>query len=76
MSFFITPYNTARPAVPTEPTQPSNVPTTLAPTESQCSDSQQSGDGIQLWLLIVIGIVCLAAGAAVGIVIGKKSSGK
>ena len=65
-----------QPTVPADPTQPSTAPTTPASTEPQCSDSQQSGNGIQLWLVIVIGVACLAAGAVVGLVIGKKSSGK
>ena len=65
-----------QPTVPADPTQPSTAPTTPAPTEPQCSDSQQSSDGVQLWLVIVICVACLAAGAVVGLVIGKKSSGK
>ncbi|MBE6946941.1 MAG: hypothetical protein E7454_01635 [Ruminococcaceae bacterium] len=65
-----------QPTVPADPTQPSTAPTTPAPTEPQCSDSQQSSDGVQLWLVIVIGVACLAAGAVVGLVIGKKFSSK
>ena len=64
------------PSAPTDPSKPSTTTTTPAPTEPQCSDSLQTSDGIQLWLVIVIGVVCLAAGAVVGIAIGKKSSGK
>ena len=65
-----------QPTVPADPTQPSTAPTTPASTEPQCSDSQQSGNGIQLWLVIVFGVACLAAGAVVGHVTGKKSSNK
>ena len=59
----------------TQPNIPTN-PTAPTPAEPQNSDGQQSGDGIQLWLVIVIGVACLAAGAVVGLVIGKKFSSK
>ena len=69
---------------PTEPTEPAPTePTQPAPTEPQGTEPQpsqpQGGDeepapsgGIKAWVLIVVGLVCLAGGLGAGIVIGKK----
>ena len=38
-------------------------------------DAPQNGNSIQLWLVVVVGIVCLAVGAVVG-VLGQKVSKK
>lgn len=69
---------------PTDPTEPAPTePSQPAPTEPQGTEPQpsqpQGGEeepapsgGIQLWVLIVVGLVCLAGGFGVGIVIGKK----
>jgi hypothetical protein len=67
---------------PTEPgTQPTTPPTqptepTTTPGESQDAETQESNGGIQIWLVLIIGVACLAVGAAAGVTIGKKSSAK
>ena len=66
---------------PTEPTQPTPTePQATQPQGTEPKPSQpQGGDeqpapsgGIQAWVLIVVGVVCLAGGLGAGIVIGKK----
>lgn len=71
---------TTKPSVPsTEPsTEPTTEPSTPAttPAEPQNKENQSNDGGIQPWLVLVVGVACLAVGAVVGIVIGKKSSAK
>ena len=55
---------------PTEP-QPSK-PAEPKPTEPQGGDEQPAPAGVQTWVVIVVGIVCLAAGAGIGLVVKKK----
>jgi hypothetical protein len=45
-----------------------------ATTEQQKMDAPQNGNSIQLWL--VVGIVCLAVGAVVGVLSQKVSKKK
>lgn len=78
---------TEPPTEATQPTEPSEEPTSeptaeptepsAAPTEPQKPDEQGGGNGgIQTWVVLVVGIACLAAGIGTGIVIGKKSGKK
>ena len=76
------------PTEPTEPeTKPSETPSTEpgtaptdpdlpATTEQQKMDAPQNGNSIQLWLVMVVGIVCLAVGAVVGVLSQKVSKKK
>ena len=64
---------------PTEPpTQPTTVPTTqptepsTAPTEPVQPDKTGSSGGIAWWVLLIVGILCLAGGVAGGIFVDKK----
>ncbi|MBE6942542.1 MAG: hypothetical protein E7455_09745 [Ruminococcaceae bacterium] len=76
---------------PSEPaTEPSEAPTTApttaptepetpAVTEPQNADVPQSSGGVQVWLVVVIAIACLAVGTVGGILsqkVGKKKSQK
>lgn len=63
---------------PTEPTEPPTEPTepVTLPTDPTEQENPAGSTGTPGWLLIVVGIVCLAAGAGVGIAIGKKMTGK
>ena len=61
---------------PTEPsTQPSTEPTTepeTQPSEPQCGDAQKNAGGISWWIVLVVGIACLAIGIAAGIFADRK----
>ena len=64
---------------PTEPpTQPTTVPTTqptepsTAPTEPAQPDNGGNSGGIAWWVLVIVGILCLAGGVAGGIFVDKK----
>ena len=64
---------------PTEPpTQPTTVPTTqptepsTAPTEPAQPDNGGNSGGIAWWVLLIVGILCLAGGVAGGILVDKK----
>lgn len=62
-----------------EPTEPGTAPTdpdVPATTEQQKMDAPQNGNSIQLWLVVVVGIVCLAVGAVVGVLSQKVSKKK
>ncbi len=63
------------PSEPTEPTQPSE-PTQTTPSETQPQGGTQTPTrqepGIPVLLVIVIGLVCMAGGVAIGFAIGKK----
>lgn len=76
---------TEPPIDPAEPaTKPSEDPTTEPDgtdpevptvTEPQKMDTPQNGNGIQLWLVVVVGTVCLAVGVVSGVLsqkLGKK----
>ncbi|MBE6917418.1 MAG: hypothetical protein E7470_05945 [Ruminococcaceae bacterium] len=75
---------TEPPTEATEPTDPSKEPTSepatepsVAPTEPQQPDEQGSGNGgIQTWVVLAVGIACLAAGIGAGVLIGRKSGKK
>lgn len=66
------------PSEPTEPIEPSKPvetqpkPTQPKPTEPSNPVEPAPEGGIELWVLILVGAVCLAGGAGIGIVIGKK----
>jgi hypothetical protein len=47
-----------------------------ATTEQQKMDAPQNGNSIQLWLVVVVCIVCLAVGAVVGVLSQKVSKKK
>lgn len=66
---------------PTEPTEPSTIPSepetqptepSTAPTQPQEPGENESSGGIPWWTLLVVGILCLAGGAAAGIFVDKK----
>ena len=60
---------------PTEPTEPSTEPTTeptVTPTEPQGPAQQEVSGGIPWWSLLIVGVLCLAGGAAAGIFVDKK----
>ena len=64
---------------PTEPpTQPTTAPTTqptepsTAPSEPAQPDKTGSSGGIAWWVLLIVGILCLAGGVAGGILVDKK----
>jgi len=58
---------------PTEPgTEPSTQPSEPAPTEPQEPADTQKTCGIPWWVLLIVGIACLAGGVAVGILVDKK----
>lgn len=58
---------------PTEPsTEPETVPTEPAPTEPQKPVEQETSGGIPWWVLLIVGVVCLAGGAAAGIFVDRK----
>ena len=59
-----------------EHTEPPADPDVPATTEQQKMDAPQNGNRIQLWLVVVVGIVCLAVGAVVGILSPKVSKKK
>jgi len=60
-----------QPSAPADP-EPSK-PADPQPSEPQGGDQEPApAGGIQAWVVIVVGIVCLAAGAGIGIVIKKK----
>lgn len=59
----------------TEPTTAPTEPEVPAVTEPQNADVPQSSGGVQVWLVVVIAIACLAAGTVGGILsqkVGKK----
>lgn len=41
-------------------------------TEPQQSQEQETGDGIPWWTLLIVGVLCLAGGAAAGLFVDKK----
>ena len=56
------------PSVPSEPSEPESVP-----SEPQIPEVVENSDeGIPWWVVLIVGIVCLAGGTAAGIVIDKK----
>lgn len=58
---------------PTEPsTEPETAPTEPAPTEPQKPVEQEISGGIPWWTLLIVGVLCLAGGAAAGIFVDKK----
>lgn len=58
---------------PTEPsTEPETAPTEPAPTEPQKPVEQETSGGIPWWTLLIVGIVCLAGGAAAGLFVDKE----
>lgn len=58
---------------PTEPsTEPETAPTEPAPTEPQKPVEQETSGGIPWWTLLIVGVVCLAGGAAAGIFVDRK----
>lgn len=58
----------SEPSVPdTQPTEPS-----VAPTEPKEPVEQESTGGIPWWTLLIVGVLCLAGGAAAGIIVDKK----
>ena len=57
------------PTTPTQPTQPTE-PT--QPTTPSVKDDGQSAGGNNLLLVLIVGVVCLATGLAIGLLIGKK----
>lgn len=67
----------AEPTEPsTEPSVPSTQPGDPAPTEPQePADTEKTG-GIPWWVLLIVGVVCLAGGAAAGIFAEKKRLNK
>lgn len=66
------------PIQPTQPTKPTAPPTTApAPTTQQSATQPQqpattAADGVPVWVLILVGIVCLAGGFAAGMFLKKK----
>jgi len=65
--------NTEPTVPPTEPgTEPSTQPSEPAPTEPQEPADTQKTCGIPWWVLLIVGIACLAGGVAVGILVDKK----
>ena len=66
------------PIQPTQPTKPTAPPTTApAPTTQQSATQPQqpattAADGVPVWVLILVGIVCLAGGLAAGMFLKKK----
>ena len=66
------PTQPSEPSIPSEPTEPTKpAETQPKPTEPKPVEPAPAG-GIELWVLILVGAVCLAGGAGIGIVIGKK----
>ena len=66
------PTQPSEPSIPSEPTEPTKpAETQPKPTEPKPIEPAPAG-GIELWVLILVGAVCLAGGAGIGIVIGKK----
>lgn len=62
-----------------EPTEPGTAPTdpdVPATTEQKKMDAPQNGNSIQLWLVVVVGIVCLAVGTVVSVLSQKVSKKK
>lgn len=57
---------------PTEPTEPATEPTEPAPTQPQEPTGNENNGGFSWWILLLVGIVCLAVGAAAGIFVDKK----
>ena len=59
----------------TEPSQPETQPTepSTAPTEPQEPAEREKTGGIPWWALLIVGVLCLAGGAATGIFVDKKS---
>lgn len=56
-----------------QPTEPQETkPAEPKPTEPQGGAEQPAPAGVQAWVVIVVGIVCLAAGAGIGMVFKKK----
>lgn len=70
------------PTEPTEPTEPSTQPSTApstaptepatTPTEPQKPVEQEQTGGIPWWTLLIVGVVCLGSGFAVGVLTSKK----
>ena len=58
----------------TEPSQPETQPTepSTAPTEPQEPAEREKTGGIPWWALLIVGVLCLAGGAAAGIFVDKK----
>lgn len=65
---------TEPPTEPSEPSEPEFEPTepSVAPTEPQQSQEQEVSGGIPWWVLLIVGIVCLAGGAAAGLFVDKE----
>lgn len=66
-----------------EPTEPSVEPTTPAtqpedptPNESQNPSEGQQAGGIAWWVLLIVAIVCLGGGVAVGFAVNRKRPGE
>lgn len=60
----------------TQPTEPSTQPSVPAPTEPQEPADTEKSNGIPWWVLLIVGIVCLAGGVAAGILAEKKNLNK
>ena len=57
---------------PTEPTEPATEPTEPAPTQPQNPTGNENNGGIPWWILLIVGVVCLAVGVVGGIIISRK----
>jgi len=74
---------TEPPIQPTEPstapTEPSTAPTTqpttppTTPTEPVQPSEQERSGGIPWWTLLIVGILCLAGGAVIGVFVDKNT---
>ena len=67
-----TPTTPTQPTQPTEPTNPTQPTEPTQPTTPSVKDEGQSADGNNLLLVLIVGVVCLATGLTIGLLIGKK----
>lgn len=49
------------------------MPGNFAPTEPQEPADTEKSNGIPWWVLLIVGVVCLAGGVAAGILAEKKN---
>ncbi|MBO5078238.1 MAG: cadherin-like beta sandwich domain-containing protein [Oscillospiraceae bacterium] len=63
---------TTEPETTVPETEPETEPTVPAPTEPQVPSDGGNDGGSPWWILLIIAIVCLACGAAIGILVSKK----
>lgn len=60
----------------TEPTEPPTQPSDPAPTQPQEPADTEKANGIPWWVLLIVGIMCLAGGIAAGVFVEKKNMNK